>query len=93
MKFPNPLDRLGTMRDLDPLPDDFMFGVANADHQVEAYEPQYEDIRDVWDRRKKLTERGRATDFWNRYEEDIELARGLGSKAFRFSIAWARVEP
>jgi beta-glucosidase/6-phospho-beta-glucosidase/beta-galactosidase/ABC-type amino acid transport substrate-binding protein len=81
------------MRDLDPLPDDFMFGVANADHQVEAYEPQYEDIRDVWDRRKKLTERGRATDFWNRYEEDIELARRLGSKAFRFSIAWARVEP
>jgi beta-glucosidase/6-phospho-beta-glucosidase/beta-galactosidase/ABC-type amino acid transport substrate-binding protein len=91
MNFPNPLQRLRPS--LDPLPEDFIFGVANADHQVEAFEQKYEDIRDVWDRRKKLTERGRATDFWNRYAEDIELARALGCKAFRFSIAWARVEP
>jgi len=91
MNFPNPLDRLTPT--FDPLPEDFIFGVANADHQVEAYEQKYEDIRDVWDRRKNLTERGRATDFWNRYPEDIALAQGLGCKAFRFSIAWARVEP
>ena len=75
------------------LPESFIFGVATADHQVEAYDPGYEDIRDVWERRKGQTPRGRATDFWNRYPEDIKLAQALGCKAFRFSIAWSRVEP
>ena len=37
--------------------------------------------------------RDRATDFWERYPEDVALARQLGCSAFRFSIAWARVEP
>jgi beta-glucosidase/6-phospho-beta-glucosidase/beta-galactosidase len=76
-----------------PLPESFMFGVATADHQCEAYDPEFEDIRDVWERRRAFTLRGNATDFWNRYPEDIELARNLGCKAFRFSIAWSRVEP
>ncbi|MEW5309554.1 MAG: hypothetical protein WDW38_001436 [Sanguina aurantia] len=33
------------------------------------------------------------TDFWNRYKEDIGLAKQLGCTSFRFSIEWARVEP
>lgn len=70
-----------------------MFGVATADHQAEAFDPRYADIRDVWDERKNLTVRGRATDFWNRYPEDVQLAKEMGCKVFRFSIAWARVEP
>ncbi|HSD56954.1 MAG TPA: family 1 glycosylhydrolase [Methanotrichaceae archaeon] len=37
--------------------------------------------------------RGQATDFENRYQEDIELAQKMGCKAFRFSIAWSRIEP
>ncbi|MFN6572645.1 family 1 glycosylhydrolase [Dendronalium sp. ChiSLP03b] len=76
-----------------PLPKSFMFGVATADHQCEAYDSHYEDIRDVWERRRALTIRGQATDFWNRYAEDIALAQSLGCKVFRFSIAWSRVEP
>ena len=36
------------------------FGVATADHQCEAYDPQREDIRDVWERRRGLV-RGVAT--------------------------------
>ncbi|MDJ0734222.1 MAG: family 1 glycosylhydrolase [Nostocaceae cyanobacterium] len=78
---------------LAPLPDDFMFGVATADHQVEAYEAKFEDIRDVWETRPDLTPRGKATDFWNRYPEDIALAKSMGCKMFRISIAWSRVEP
>ncbi|HEV2581120.1 MAG TPA: family 1 glycosylhydrolase [Ktedonobacteraceae bacterium] len=69
------------------------FGVATADHQCEAYDPQHEDIRDVWERRRGLTKRGIATDFWNRYPEDVKLARDLGCKVFRFSLAWSRLEP
>ncbi|WGV26608.1 family 1 glycosylhydrolase [Halotia branconii] len=78
---------------LAPLPESFMFGVATADHQCEAYDSNYEDIRDVWERRRALTIRGQATDFWHRYAEDIALAQSLGCKMFRFSIAWSRVEP
>jgi beta-glucosidase/6-phospho-beta-glucosidase/beta-galactosidase/ABC-type amino acid transport substrate-binding protein len=74
-------------------PKPFTFGVATADHQCEAYDPNFEDIRDVWERRRAQTPRGRATDFWNRYPEDVELASKLGCKIFRFSIAWSRVEP
>lgn len=74
-------------------PPDFLFGTANADHQVEAYDPAREDVWDLWERCQKLTARGRATDFENRYEEDIASAANIGCKVFRFSIAWARVEP
>ena len=74
-------------------PETFVFGVATSDHQCESYDPEREDIRDIWERATGRTPRGRATDFWNRYPEDIELARGLGCKAFRFSVSWTRVEP
>jgi beta-glucosidase/6-phospho-beta-glucosidase/beta-galactosidase len=33
-----------------PFPESFLFGVATADHQCEAYEPEFEDIRDIWER-------------------------------------------
>src|SRR5579859_6418503 len=82
-----------SLRPTPALPESFLFGVATADQQVEAYEQSLEDIRDVWERERKLTVRGQATDFWNRYTEDIKLAQQLGCKAFRFSIAWSRVEP
>ncbi len=70
----------------------YRFGVATADHQCEAYNGQ-DDVRDVWERVRGLTPRGKATDFWNRYREDVDLARGLGCSAFRLSLSWARLEP
>ncbi|HEY6449080.1 MAG TPA: family 1 glycosylhydrolase [Candidatus Cybelea sp.] len=68
------------------------FGVATADHQCEAHDGR-DDIRDVWERVRGLVARGNATDFWNRYREDIGLARGLGCSVFRLSLSWARLEP
>lgn len=76
-----------------PLPASFLFGVATADHQCEAYVADRDDVRDLWERRRGETLRGRATDFWERYREDIALARNLGCKAFRLSLAWSRIEP
>lgn len=73
-------------------PKGFLFGTANADHQVESHDPDCEDVWDLWERCQGLTPRGRATDFSNRYQEDIAAAAGLGCKLFRFSTAWARVE-
>lgn len=72
--------------------EDFRFGVATADHQCEAYNGR-DDVRDVWERVRGLTPRGTATDFWNRYREDVDLAKGLGCRAFRLSLSWARLEP
>ena len=34
-----------------------------------------------------------ATDSYNRWREDVELLKGYGVKAYRFSIAWARIIP
>jgi len=75
-----------------PMREHFRFGVATADHQCEAYDGR-DDIRDVWERVRGLTPRGKATDFWNRYREDVDLAKGLGCRAFRISLSWARLEP
>ncbi|HSG33540.1 MAG TPA: family 1 glycosylhydrolase, partial [Sphingomonadaceae bacterium] len=60
---------------------------------MEAHDPLREDVWDFWERCQGLTPRGKGTDFWNRYEEDIAAAASLGCKLFRFSVAWARVEP
>ncbi|MBV8151346.1 MAG: family 1 glycosylhydrolase [Candidatus Eremiobacteraeota bacterium] len=99
MQRRGPLDHRGRdshRRRLDgsikPFPPEFRFGVATADHQCEAYAGQ-DEIRDVWERVRGLTPRGNATDFWNRYGEDVDLARGLGCRAFRLSLSWARLEP
>jgi beta-glucosidase/6-phospho-beta-glucosidase/beta-galactosidase/ABC-type amino acid transport substrate-binding protein len=72
---------------------ELLFGVATSDHQFESFDPERPDYRDVWEQQQKQTPRGKATDFWNRYPEDIQLARELGCKLFRFSVAWSRVEP
>ena len=64
-------------------PKGFLFGTANADHQVEAHDPEREDVWDLWERYQGLKQRGRATDFWNRYEEDIAAAAGLGCSITR----------
>ncbi len=36
---------------------------------------------------------GRACDHYNRYEEDLDLAKNLGHNAHRLSIEWSRIEP
>ena len=74
-------------------PEGFLFGTANADHQVEAHDPLHEDVWDLWERCQGLTPRAKGTDFANRYSEDIATAATMGCKLFRFSVAWARVEP
>src|SRR5438105_1771283 len=82
-----------TSQSISAFPDTFMFGVATADHQCEAYDPNCQDIRDVWEQQRQLTPRDRATDFWKRYAEDIQLAQKMGCTTFRFSLAWSRLEP
>ncbi len=78
---------------LKSLPESFWFGVAVADHQCEAYREDCPDIQDQWEAQRRLVHRQQATDFWNRYLEDIRLSQEMGCKVFRFSLAWSRLEP
>jgi hypothetical protein len=73
-------------RDYPPFPDNFLFGVACADHQCEAFDPAYPpDVWDWWEQRGEVPQpRGKAIDFWNRFEEYVDLAAELGCKAFRY---------
>ncbi len=75
-------------------PADFTFGVATSAYQVEGH---IENDWSEWERAGKLKEPhvrcGRGVDHWNRYEEDLGLAKDIGCEAFRISIEWARVEP
>ncbi len=71
---------------------DFLFGLANADHQVESYDPRYPDVWDLWEETQGKTPRKEACKFQERYPEDIKLAADLGTKVFRFSVSWAKVQ-
>ena len=73
-------------------PKGFIFGLANADHQVESYDPKYPDVWDLWEETQGKTKRGRACEFEKFYPEDIKRAAELGTKIFRFSVSWARVQ-
>jgi len=96
-------ERHFTRRDLEELfderfslPEDFLFGVANAAFQVEGgLNGQGEPLND-WvelERSGKVATSGEATRFWTEYPEELELASGMGLNAFRLGIEWARVQP
>ncbi|MFH1426751.1 MAG: glycoside hydrolase family 1 protein [Candidatus Kerfeldbacteria bacterium] len=81
----------------DPLefPKGFLWGAATSAHQVEG-----NNIHNdwwAWEQRKGSIETGevsgRATDHYNRYEEDFELAQKLHHNAHRLSVEWSRIEP
>jgi beta-glucosidase len=73
----------------------FLWGAAVSAHQVEGGN----DGSDWWDwellpgKIRGDARSGSACLHWDRYEEDLDLLRGLGLNAFRFSIEWSRVEP
>ncbi len=78
------------------LPDGFHFGVATAGFQVEGgFNGPGEPANNWlwWEMEGKVEPSGVAVDFWNRYEEMLDLVAGMGCDAFRFGIEWARVEP
>ncbi|MDB5036685.1 MAG: beta-glucosidase, partial [Bacteriovoracaceae bacterium] len=73
----------------------FFWGVANSAFQVEG-SPAESDWK-KWTREtgkiKDSSNADIACDFWNRFEEDFDLAQKIGCTAFRISIAWDRIQP
>jgi beta-glucosidase len=81
-------------------PPGFEFGTATASYQIEGAVSEDGRGRSVWDTFAHTpgTIAGGDTgdvacDSYHRYGEDIELMRGLGVRAYRFSLAWPRVLP
>ena len=75
-------------------PKDFIFGTAVASYQVEGgiYNNDWTDWEN--NNNSKCEEPcGEACRHYELINEDIELIKSLGIKAFRFSIEWSRVEP
>jgi len=79
---------------------DFHWGAAAAAYQTEGAWQLQGKGPSIWDDftrrpgRIRNGEHGRvACDFFHRYEQDLDLARGLGLTDYRFSAAWARVLP
>lgn len=82
------------MNEAEKFPEGFVFGVATSAYQVEGH---IENDWSEWERAGKLKEAhvrcGRGVDHWNRFDEDVRLAKDVGAGAFRISLEWARIEP
>ncbi|GAA5184485.1 GH1 family beta-glucosidase [Rugosimonospora acidiphila] len=81
-------------------PQGFKWGVSTAAYQIEGAVDEGGRGRSIWDTFSH--ESGRITngdtgdvacDHYHRYREDVELLSGLGVDAYRFSIAWPRIQP
>jgi beta-glucosidase len=81
-------------------PRDFRWGTSTAAYQIEGAATEDGRGPSIWDTFSH--EQGRisdgstgdvACDHYHRYPEDIALMTGLGVDAYRFSIAWARIQP
>jgi beta-glucosidase len=81
-------------------PDGFLWGAATAAYQIEGAWNEDGKGESIWDR---YTHRSGticdgdtgdvACDHYHRLEEDVNLMKALGLKAYRFSISWPRVLP
>jgi beta-glucosidase len=81
-------------------PERFAWGVATAAYQVEgavAEDGRGESIWDTFCRRPGAIRDGHtgdvATDYYHRWPQDVALMADLGLTAYRFSIAWPRIQP
>jgi beta-glucosidase len=81
-------------------PEDFVWGAATASYQIEGAWDEDGKGESIWDRFSHTpgkVDNGDtgdvACDHYHRWHDDIALMKGLGLKAYRFSIAWPRILP
>ncbi|HEV2372179.1 MAG TPA: GH1 family beta-glucosidase [Streptosporangiaceae bacterium] len=85
---------------LPKFPAGFHWGVATSAYQIEGAVSENGRGVSIWDtfcqqpgRIKDGQSGAVATDSYHRVDEDVALLAGLGVTAYRFSIAWPRVQP
>jgi beta-glucosidase len=81
-------------------PAGFQWGAATAAYQIEGAMDADGKGQSIWDmfvRKPNAIWRGHtgdvACDHYRRYKEDVSLMKKLGLRAYRFSLAWARILP
>jgi beta-glucosidase len=81
-------------------PPGFAFGAATASYQVEGSVNADGRLPSIWDTFSHTPGRTRngetgdvACDHYRRWESDLDLMAELGLRAYRFSVAWPRVQP
>ncbi|MCL3837432.1 GH1 family beta-glucosidase [Aeromicrobium duanguangcaii] len=78
----------------------FLWGVATSAYQIEGATKEDGRGPSIWDTfaaRPGMTRRGEngevAVDHYHRWPEDVSLVKDLGLDAYRFSVAWPRIQP
>lgn len=77
-------------------PEGFLWGSSISAYQAEGAvteDGKTLSMADLSTRGGSFCDNGRASDFYHRYREDIELLARMGAKAFRFSLSWPRIVP
>ncbi len=81
-------------------PEDFIWGTATSSYQIEGAWQDDGKGPSIWDAfcqipdRIKHGDHGRvACDHYHKWREDITLMKEMGVQAYRFSIAWPRIQP
>jgi beta-glucosidase len=73
-------------------PAGFLWGASTSAHQVEG-----NNIHNDWwaweQAGRTAAPSGLASDHYNRYRADFDLAQSIGHNAHRFSLEWSRIEP
>lgn len=85
---------------LPAFPPGFVWGVATAAYQIEGAVTEGGRGPSIWDTYAHTPGRidngdngDVACDHYHRYAEDVRLMRDLGVGAYRFSVAWPRIQP
>ena len=81
-------------------PSDFIWGVATSSYQIEGAHDVDGRGPSIWDtfcaQPKAIADGSNgnmACDHYHRFQEDLDLMASMGVNAYRFSIAWPRVQP
>ena len=86
--------------DISAFPADFCWGAATSSYQIEGAVDEDGRTPSIWDTfaatpgRVDQGDTGAvAVDHYHRWREDVDLMSELGLNAYRFSVAWPRVQP
>lgn len=80
-------------------PKDFIFAAATSSYQIEGHsfggagKTEWDSFAQTPGNVARAEDGARACDHYHRFEEDLDLAAGMGLDAYRFSTSWARVLP
>lgn len=91
---------MSTDRNAVTFPEGFTWGTATSSYQIEGGRFEGGRGETIWDEFSHTSGKTRngdtgdtACDHYHRFREDVKLLQRLGVKAYRFSIAWSRIQP